>query len=393
MEQRGSREKAALTARVASTTLLGMRHSAMRRSKSWIVRASMLAAALVPQEAPLAARGPFEFPAGPIERALATLDLGVVAKRVPEDLGKPGEVPALAEDAWSSPATWSAWSAALARVLRAQSATETIEARARLALGAQAQGRGEDAWQHLEACVSDPAWIAAMLPRFLPGVPAHSPAGAGGLSGALPNGVVLTPTLPPRSRDVPDGHFDRRAMQVDGVRVGDATLSMRVSVENEGLQIDIKRLTGGSAAFSVRIPSVPGFPFASEAVDWYPQDQSGIAHALTLDDEHVERSLFARFEPRARELFQHVPEKLPAQLELGQLVLLVREEERSDPLLTALAAALRAEPLKLDCVLRARGAPAASWSGITVDLTKPEQRAQRIAWLASAVERFALGAR
>jgi hypothetical protein len=342
-------------------------------------------------QSPPAAQPLFELPPGDAAAAVAALQPSTSAHPTPKDLGASGTVPTLPRGAWSEPATWSAWSTQLlaeAGAARANKAPDA-ERRARLALLALEQGRSDDAWAHFAATRTDPTWSAAVLPRFLPGVPSGSPGGKGGLPGPLPDGAVLAPSLPPPSADRAAGRIDRRAMSVRAITVGAAVVSLRVSVETEGVQIDVRHVSGGAAKLSVLIPESPDWQFGNEYVDWYRQETMRVPHAIEVKPGEEEHTIYGRFETQQpRRFTAGLPASMPAQIASGGLWLSVRADDAEKPSIEAAAQAISAV-LSIRCRVRAPGA-APGWTGTSVDLEKPEERAAKLVWLASAVERFAL---
>lgn len=366
------------------------------------------------EDAPVAAR--FDLPPGAAAEAVARVTPDLEPAATPTDLGRAGRVPALPADAWTRAETWDAWATLLAseRALgstaggakssdaassataatSASSATGTADAtaraerRARLALLALDHGRTEDAWVHLAA--TTPAWTAALLPRFLPGVPGDSPIGRGGATGALAADVVLAPALPPPSAERVAGRVDRRAMTTRTVRIGESTVSMRVAVEAEGVQIDVRHVAGPPARFSVRIPRSPDYAYGDEYVDWYRQDAQGVPHALEVKPGEEEHTLYARFDTRRETAAAGLPRALPAGLARGGLWLLVPEGAPDAAVVAAAARAIERVGLGFTCGVRAPGAPSSGLSGTTVDLADAATRADKLAWLVSAVEHFTL---
>jgi hypothetical protein len=270
----------------------------------------------------------------------------------------------------------------------ASAPTSNAERRARLALLALAQGRSDAAWTHFAATTSDPTWSAAILPRFLPGVPRGSASDLGGKAAPLPDGAVLTPTLPPPTGTAGAGGLDRRAMTARTVAIGAAVVSFKVSVDYEGVQVDVRHVSGGTAKLAVLIPEPPDFTFGNEYVDWYRQDEMHVPHELEVKPGEEEHSLYGRFEARDRVMRSRLPSKMPSPIALGGLWL-VAPEDAGRPLLAAAAQSL-STVLGVDCKLRAPG-DKPYWTGISVDLATPSERTTKLAWLASAVERFTLG--
>ncbi|MBL8857757.1 MAG: hypothetical protein JNL28_04530 [Planctomycetes bacterium] len=330
----------------------------------------------------------FEFPVGEVAARIARLEPSTLPAATPPDLGAAGRVPAVALEAWSQAATWKAWSALVEA--EARTAHADPERRARLALLAAAHGRSDDAWRHF-AAIEDSAWHAAILPRFLPGVPANSDSGAGGAPGALLDDVVLSPSLPPASPNAPrDGRVDRRAMSSNAIKIGAAQVSMRVSVEAEGVQIDVRHVAGESARFAVLLPSVPGFIFADEYVDWYVQDARGVPHTVEVKPGEAEHTIYGRFEPRPRVQPNAVPHVVPGSIAQGGLWFTIADSDPGRALVVALAADLEQRSFGFRCGVRAPHSPARSWSGVDFALEDRGTRAEKLAWLASAIEEFAL---
>lgn len=330
----------------------------------------------------------FEFPAGRIAERVAELGPEVMPVETPADLGRKDRVPAIEPGAWSRAETWEAWSRLVE--LEGSSPRADPERRARLALLALAQGRSEDAWKHL-AALDDPRWLAAVLPRFLPGVSVDTRIGVGGASAPLPDGVVLSPALPPRTRHgAEESRVDRRAMSVRSLVVGAAVVSLRVSVEAEGVQIDVRHVAGESARLSILIPAHPDHDFADEYVDWYRQDARRVPHALVVRPGEAEHTIYGRFEPRAQKLHGGVPRELPGSIREGGLWFEIRDEDPARGFLAAIAAALEKRSFGFTLGVRAPRRPGATWSGVAFPLDDPATRDSELAWLASALERFVL---
>ncbi len=319
----------------------------------------------------------FEFAPGPIADLVAALG----AAQAPGELAR-ADVSAN----WSDPAAFERWRAALA----AASGSDARAARARLALLARRQDRDADAWQHLEIAGGDPALLAALLPRFLPGIADDATAGPGGLPGALPDGAVFTPATPPRTRPLERGRIERRAMRVRGLRVGEAVLDLRIAVEPEGVQIDIEHISGGAARVAVKLPIEPGFALANEYVDWFPAPTRGAAHVVEIRPGDEEHTLYGRFKPSESAQAFALPPKAPAALGLGGLG--IRPEPGADgrARAEALARALSGAPISLTARVLDESAPADGWAPIAVDLRDPRTSAAKIAALCGAVERFTL---
>jgi len=305
-----------------------------------------------------------ELPPGPAAEALARIGPGTV----------PAELATVPPGAWDEPGTWRAW----AELLAAESRGHDRARRARLAQLALAQERHADAWNHFAACAGSPEVLAALLPRFLPG----------GSPGPRPDGALLAPAMPPASlAPPPPGRIDRRAMRSAPFRVGEAQLSMSVAVEYEGVQIELRHLEGGPCRVRLRIPRDEHFEVGVEHVDWYRQEGRGVAHELALSAEDPERTLFARFEPRAPAWPTHVPERLPAGLADGGLWLACAPGDPARALLEEVAASLSSLPLGVRAGVGEPLDERGGRPGVRVDLRDARARPRKLAWLAGAVER------
>ncbi len=334
-----------------------------------------------------------ELPGGAIARALEALAPDAQPIDLPAALGAPGRVPGPPADAWNQPGTWTRWAALLDAESRAS--TPDPVRRGELALLALEQARWDDAWRELEVCAASPGWLAALLPRFLPGAPAGSPAAPGGRTGRLPDGVTLAPSLPPSTRGAPVGRVDRRAMRIDDLAIGDAVVELTVAVEAEGVQVDVTHRSGGPARFSLRIPEPDDFAIAQEYVDWYRKDELRVAHSIEVKPGDPTHTFYGRFEPHSVRFSARLPTQLNAQLQTGTLWIITGEEPGERALAREIAESLEKGPLKIAArALGASEAPAdAEWTGVRLDLRDANERQRKLAWLASSVEHFALRAK
>ncbi len=330
--------------------------------------------------AALVLAGAVELPPSPAADATARIPPGTA----------PAALPAVADDAWTKPATWKRHAELLAA--EAAAAKPDPARRAELALLALAQRRWADAWSRYTECADSAPTLAALLPHFLPGVPVSHAANAP--LGADPSFVaVLAPALPPFVADVPPpprGYVQRRAMRIDRIAIGTSVLSMRVSVENEGVQIDLDHVEGPPVKVAVRFPEDPEFGFSDEYVDWYRQDQRGVPHEVALKPKDDTHTLYARFEPRKPDWPTKEPDLVPAQLENGSILLLSGTAPEERALADAVAAFLRDGPLGIQARRAESRAAAPEPFGVAIDLTNDADRARKLAWLAGTVERRAL---
>ena len=331
---------------------------------------ALLCAAALAQDAP-----PRALPEGTrAERTAAALHGGVAAK-------------ALAAPAPGSAEAWKGWAADLEAARKTKEPDPACEAR--LALFALSQQRWNEAWSHFERTGADPATCAALLPRFLPGCAAEAPVAKDGFAGALPDGAVLRPALPPAKGDAPPSRIERREMKLARLAVGKGFVSMRIAAEYDGIVVELAHVGGESCKLAVVLPCEPGYVFANEYVDWYVQETRGAPLALELKPGEEAHTLYGRVEPRQLRAPERLPEQLPALASRAGLVLELYPGDPDEALVRSIAECLQAPPLALAArVWIADGKPAPA--GLRIDLARPGERAQRLAGLAAAIERFVL---
>ena len=293
-------------------------------------------------------------------------------------------------------AAWRLWGEQLASESAAQAALQPSSPAARrdLALFALDQGRALDAWSHLAACGGDPPILAALMPRLMPGTTA--PAGPGGLVQPLPNDALLTPALPPRTPAARPGLLEWRSASLFGLRVGEATLALRVAVESTGVQVDVQHLSGGPASLRLLIPEPPGFEIRVEYVDWFRQDTLREPLALEIQPGDRVHTFFGRFLARPAGRPVGLPGHLPAGILQGGLHLVSSTgsspqqqlEELSE--LQAAAAAigpLLGIPIRASSQAPAKASSAARpWSCTTVRVPPGAAGRRVLAYIASAIE-------
>jgi len=331
---------------------------------------ALLSAAALAQDAP-----PRTLPEGTgAERTAAALHGGVEAK-------------ALVAPAPGSAEAWKGWAADLETARKAKAPDPACEAR--LALFALSQQRWNEAWSHFERTGAEPATCAALLPRFLPGCAPDVPLAKDGFPGALPDGAVLHPALPPTKGDAPPGRIERREMKLARLAVGKGFVSLRIAAEYDGIVVELAHAGGESCRLAVALPCEPGYVFANEYVDWYVQETHGAPLALELKPGEEAHTLYGRVEPRQLRAPERVPAELPALAARAGLVLELFPGDPDEALVRSIAECLQAPPLALPArVWIPDGKPAPA--GLRIDLALPGERAQRLAGLAAAVERFVL---
>jgi hypothetical protein len=340
--------------------------------------------AQVPPAPPTAAPRPgIQLPPGPADRAFAGVGPQLLAAALPGPA-----IPGVDDPIWRSAEPWKAWADAVSA--EAQAASPDVHRRAKLARLALAQGRWDDAWDHFAATGAEPAICAALLPNFLPGIAAE--AGPGGMVGALPDGVLLHPALPPPS--VPAAQIqlgrswiERREMRMEGLHVGTATLSMKVALESDGIQVEFEHKGGGAAHVSVVLPELADFEVRVAYIDWMRQDDVGGVLAVEVSPGDEPHTLFGRFRPRTISWPTNLPEGTPHALAANGLELSFPSDAPDAAMFDAACAAF-ASVIGFK-VSNASAAPEI-FPGIKIDLGDRSVARRKFLGLVSLSERFAL---
>jgi len=363
-------------------------------------RALGLAAVLIAQQPaspPASAEaGAIELPSSPAGRAFAGVSPSTVAAALPAAVAR-----GLEDKAWQQPGTWMGWAEAV-RAEADASAPHAVQ-RAYLAQIALAQGRWDDAWDHFAATGGEPGLCAGLLPRFLPGVAAAPQASAGdgpptfaaalgGHVGALPEGVLLRPALPPPA--VPAAQvalgrnwIERRSMRLEGLRIGAAIVAMKVSLESDGVQVEFTHQGGGAARWNVMLPEPLDFEVRVAYVDWMRQDEVGIALEVAIAPGDEPHTLFGRFRPRSIPWPTNLPPATPRFLSDHGLELCFPADAPDAAVFRSAGPAL-ARVLGLPVV---SGTPAgAEFAGVRIELGDPALARRKFQGLITLVERFAL---
>jgi len=287
---------------------------------------------------------------------------------------------------WGGEATWRRW-VELVRAERAAARPDPAR-RAELARVARLQGRDGDAWQHLAATAEDPAWLVTLLPLFLPGVPENELA----RSGPLPDGVLLSPSLPPS--DFPGAGLRQLAgtrVEALDFEVGAAHVSLALRVERDGLEVKLVHRAGGPA----RVRVVPPLPRGVEAgllfADWEKQAGPHVTVEFTLTAEEPEHILWLSFHPPR----DHLANPPLAQLRAPgpERTLLVLSPDGNEPQLVGFAGAME-ELLGLPArVVTAAHQPAPGLEPLVLQLdSSPSGERRLVHWLGLA-ERHLLAPR
>jgi hypothetical protein len=344
---------------------------------------ALLALAAQDPSAPAADAG-LSLPDGRAAKVLAGIAADTQPAALPEDAAQ-----RLAPDAWEDPRTWQRWADAVAAESRA--ARPDGARRALLCLLARSHGRTRDAWEHFGALGDAPEHAAAVGAFLIPGVPPGTPIEAGGRPAPLPSGAVLSPFLPPRSPDARPGAIEWRSATYGGLRIGDATVDLSLSVESTGVQLDLTLATGDEASIAAVLPAPDGFSIRVEYLDWSRQPTVGapLRVVLRAGDEEP-HSLYGRVLEDRVSLPAARAGHVPRQLSEGGLRL---ELPRGDPQLALLKGAAPALAALLGAavvVVEESGAPSGGFSGTTMRLPAGPQRAARLRYLVGSLEAHAL---
>jgi len=325
-------------------------------------------------------------PPGPAADAWATATSDTIADELAEAVREFG-----ATGAWERSETWSKWSE-LVRAARAAS-----DARASLVAAAQAQGRDEDAWDHFAALRASPGTLVALLPTFAPGVPIERLSELQvGAQWKLPDGVELSPRLPPLDRPASErllglGRLERRSTTVAGLRIGEAVVVMRIGVEQDGVQVDFDNVRGGEASCSIRLPEALDFELATAYLDWekLPSAREPVVVRLVPGAPTV--SVYGRFLPRQVRWPMTLPERMDQRAQRNGFTLVCGTDDSECARVRGFAIALT-QLVGVDSVAESLelGAPTSNVLATRIDLSPSPDRARKFRALISAAEHWAL---
>jgi hypothetical protein len=183
-----------------------------------------------------------------------------------------------------------------------------------------------------------------------------------------------------------------RQATLSGLRIGEAVVDLRVSLEPSGIEVDLLHVSGGPATLQVRLPEPPGQALQVEYIDWLRQDGARVPLALELLPGAEERSLFGRFQPRPRPMPALPSGPLPRCLARGGLWFETPSDDalarKAQPIARAIAELLGIPGGEL-----AAGEPSASgfWNGTVVHLEAGARGLEKLIALLSMTEGFVLG--
>ncbi len=327
----------------------------------------------------------FSFSDGPLVRAWS-----LVATQAPADSARELRLPAEAGILGSPEEDWSEWARALERCSAAE--PESSAARLWLSAFARQQSRDDDAWEHLAHAAGDPAGMRAALALLVPGVERSML--ARGAWPRLPDDSLLAPALPPPAGPAAQvvlgtGRPRRGSSRCENFRVGAAVLSLSVTVESDGVQVELAHLSGGPARVRLLLPEAPDFALAVEYVDWVRQPPPRAPRAVALEPGGEPIALFGRFEPRKIAWPTCLPRGPSAQIDGPGLR--IHSAAGDD-----LAGAARGLRILLGRPVEMRaGAPEAAlepFAGIVLDLREPDLKERKLSGIVSLAERFSLAA-
>lgn len=200
-----------------------------------------------------------------------------------------------------------------------------------------AQGRHDEAWRAL-ASLPAAGQASALWPRFLPGLPAGTPAGALQLA----PGGVLRPALPPPVSGDPRVLLEPRRAQVHGLQVGESRVDLEFELRLEGFEVSARLVSGPAVEFACVLPCPPGFERFSEYADWTRVDPPGSPLPIRLEPGAEPWKLWGRFlqVPQAFPGQLGPGAQLPARVEAAGLALVLAEGTPEAQCLASLAPAL-----------------------------------------------------
>ena len=320
-----------------------------------------------------------------------------------------GELVRLADpeqaDPWSNPAVWARWAELVREVSRTErpdtpgAPDASARAHALLAELALAHGRWDDVWVHAAKLADAPALLAALGPHVAPGAPWSATGGAGGLPGPLPDGILLRPGLPPPNPERPLGWPDTRTVVVEGLKIGDALVGFELSLEGDGVQIDLTHRGGGPVTVAVEVP----VPYARKLrvvhLDWERiEDEDGpivegpIEVTLSPDDEepHV---IWGRFSIEPPTWGERLPEAVTEQIARDGFRVRTTPDDPERAIVDAFAAALGTlfeAPAEVTTEPPPQGPDAREDAPLHIHLAPGPGRAAKLRALVSMAERFVL---
>ena len=169
---------------------------------------------------------------------------------------------------------------------------------------------------------------------------------------------------------------------------------MKVAVEPDGVQVDLRHIGGGPVKLYARIPCPPELEIRVEYAGWMRMDTVGEPLPIELSPEEPLFSLWGRALARQDSWPLTLPEGTFAQLRLGGLALEVAVDDPALAQLDQLAAALGrllAVPSELRLLEPGeRPRPARAVGPVVVHLGSGPERDRKLGSVLSLAEEFAL---
>lgn len=289
----------------------------------------------------------------------------------------------LTSDPWSRPTTFTLW----AKTVQATNikGSQGQQARALLTLLSAAHRRPKSAWNHVASLSESPEWVAALVPRLIPGVPLATQIKNGGTPAPLIRGTRLSPIAPPRDPLVPAWAQAPRKAKVENLLFEDSAIDLEIDISGGGIELLLSLRSGPSTAVACSTPFMPGFRVNTEYLDFERQEPVGSVHLLVLTPEDEEaRSLYSRL--RKAELM--IPTAPPADSPLSQNMralgmVLVIDSEPSPRLLAAAQAFQELLQVPVDL---AQASEVPHNGRKQIDLTDPTQSENLLRALCDSIE-------
>ncbi|MEZ5979506.1 MAG: hypothetical protein R3F34_14995 [Planctomycetota bacterium] len=198
---------------------------------------------------------------------------------------------------------------------------------------------------------------------------------------------MLRPALTP-----PDAEVSRRARaQISGIAIGGSSISARLEVRGDGVDLRFRLDEGDPVDFAAVIPAPPGFVVTVEYDDWDRAETVGEPLPVALTEVGEWYRLWGRIARDDVAWPAEPPASVPRGIEVMGLPVLFDAADADAPYLEGFAAACEAlfpfEIRRLGLDDLARGP-----LPYTVDLSPRERRPALLRDLTRHLERFALGA-
>ena len=246
-----------------------------------------------------------------------------------------------------------------------------------LARVARAQGRHADVWTHLADL--DAGQLQDALEVLVPGV-VRNP------GDPTPLMVPLLPPVPVHDPATWEGLPPLREYTARGVRLGETTFDMTVSVPGEGVEVKLEHVAGPPLRLRLRVPVPPTYERTLEYLDWERLDELPEHHELLLAPADEERVVWVRCLP------QDEPwPRLAAGAGFPTDRELVVRTTADDPALAQVAAFVAAVDALLPNPVRLDTDPAPPGRDLVLDLSPGPRRLDKLRAIVGQVEQHLRG--